>query len=122
MGEHRRAMQAKRWMTCRSWLRPNDKCFCSMDENGKLLKWSLTQEGWQSIDEINIPSLPTASALGWPPHMPHESAGFIAGHSSRLAPQLTVVVDQNLQLFACFDQSKASNGLSSNSTISYACR
>lgn len=78
-----------------------DKGFYSLGENGRLLSWNHNERtGWQSSEEINVGN--TAREDAGP------GSHFVAGHASRLVPQVIILVDGTRKLLFCYDRDKRS--------------
>jgi hypothetical protein len=98
---HHRAVQA-RGLSYSLFLNKaplDDKSFYSLGDDGALLTWKLLEgTGWTNTEHTTI---------GTPWHgeqaAPEE---FVAAHSSRLVPNIMVIVDQCRKRFICYDRCK----------------
>merc|ERR1712039_605743 len=93
--------------------------FYSMGDDGKLICWELTKGGWKPGKEVNFRNMPCPVAHGAQPDPARDSCQFIAGHSSRLVPNILVTADQDRKFFVCYDRTKPDE-LPADGTCSYA--
>jgi len=86
-----------------------DKAFYSLGEDGKLLSWSFFESngrGWAKTDEVHLGTLSSRIGSGWDAQTLPSASKFVAAHSSRLVPNITVVVDEERKLLVCYDRTK----------------
>jgi len=100
-----------------------DKAFYSLGEDGKLLAWNFVDPtGWKRVAEIDIRSFSSELGSGWEAQSLAASSKYIAAHSSRLVPNIMVVVDQDRKLLMCYDRTKSekSEQLPADAVVQYA--
>lgn len=92
-------------------LHQESSCFNAVTEGGIICSWSLeSRTGWvetqrDSISELLSSSSAVRNLLSAGGFQPEKEGHYIAACSSRLVPQLTVIVDKQRQLFLCLDRS-----------------
>jgi hypothetical protein len=98
----------------------DDKGFYSLGDDGKLLTWQLLDKtGWTATNLTSIRSIPCTPMHGWQPEPSRDTCQFVAGHASRLVPQIIVIVDQDRKMFMCYDRSRPDE-LPTEAMCSYA--
>jgi len=93
---------------------PDDSCFYTMAENGKLLQWNLGRTWEAKAEPVVRPPAGMASS-GRASKVPQ----FIAGHASRLVPHVLILADQEHELLMCIDRSEAVHNLPEGMVCSY---
>jgi len=76
--------------------------FLSLGDSGKLLHWTLTKTGWLAKEEKWLDSY---LENGCPSSAPGGERRILAAHSSRLVPNLLLLVDQSSRCMSCVDTS-----------------
>jgi len=92
------------------------KSFYSLGDDGMLLTWKLLEgTGWTNTENTSLRTMQPRGGR----EEEEEASQFVAAHSSRLVPNIMIIVDQCRKRFMCYDRCKPDE-LSGDMTCSYA--